>query len=151
MMPSGMALGDVVRIYLKNKEVMEGLEIKGVDVKEKTITVLTKQDRIEKIRGQKASLIVVLPYAKPRTSPMIVKKRSGAIKKFDIKDLASSIREVGVDDKSAEHIAGEVKSKIVKSEIPIETEKIEEIVVDELEKKDLKTAKKFKKHYKKRK
>jgi hypothetical protein len=151
MMPSGLALGDIVRIYLKNKEIIEGLEIKGVDKEEKTITVVIKQNRIERIKDQEASLIVVLPYTKPRATSLVVKKRSGAIKEFDIKDLASSMRKVGVDDESAEHIAGEVKSKIVKSEVPIETEKIEEIVVDELEKKDSKTAKKFKKHYKERK
>jgi 2-phosphoglycerate kinase len=81
---------------------------------------------------------------------IVVKKRSGDIKEFDINNLALSMRNVGVDDKSAEHIADEVKSKIGKSDVPIATEKIEEIVVDELEKKDWKTAKKFKKHYKER-
>jgi len=151
IMPSGLALGDIVRIYLKNEELIEGVEIKGVDKTEKKVTVVIKQDKIENIREQEASLIVVLPYTKPRVDSIVVKKRSGAIKQFDIKNLTSSMTTVGVDDKSAEHIAGAVKSKLVKSEVPISTEKIEDIVVDELEKKNLKTAKKFKKQHKQRK
>jgi len=61
------------------------------------------------------------------------------------------MRNIGVDDESAEQIAGAVKSKLVKSAVPIATQKIEDIVVDELEKKNSKTAKKFKKRYKTRK
>jgi len=151
MMPAGLALGDIVRIYLKNEEVIEGVEIKGVDKAEKKITVVINQNEIENVRAQEASLIVVLPYTKPRADSIVVKKRSGAIKEFDMKNLTSSMRNVGVDDESAEHIAGAVKSRIVKSEVPIATEKIEEIVVDELKKKNSKTAKKFKQRYKQRK
>ena len=151
IVPSGLALGDIIRIYLKNEELIEGVEVKGVDKAEKKITVVIKQDKIEKIRDQEASLIVVLPYTKPKAYSMVVKKRSGAIKQFDMKNLTSSMRNVGVDDESAEHIAGAVKSKIVKSAVPIATEEIEDIVVDELEKKNSKTAKKFKQHYKQRK
>jgi hypothetical protein len=151
MMPSGLALGDIVRVYLKNEEIIEGVEIKGVDKAEKTITVVIKQDKIEKLRDQEASVIVVLPYTKPKADSMVVKKRSGAIKQFDMKNLTTSMRNVGVDDESAEDIAGAVKSKLVKSAVPIATEKIEDIVVDELEKKNSETAKKFKQRYKQRK
>jgi len=151
IIPSGLALGDIVRIYLKNEELIEGVEIKGVDKAEKKITVVIKQEKIEKIRDQDASLIVVLPYTKPKADSIVVKKRSGAIKEFDMQKLTSSMRNVGVDNESAEDIAGAVKSKLVKSAVPIATEKIEDIVVDELEKKNSKTAKKFKKHYKQRK
>jgi len=151
MIPSGLALGDIVRIYLKNEELIESVEIKGVDKAEKKITVVIKQDKIEKIRDQEASLIVVLPYTKPRAGSIVIKKRSGAIKDFNMQKLTSSMRNIGVDDESAEQIAGAVKSKLVKSAVPIATQKIEDIVVDELEKKNSKTAKKFKKRYKTRK
>ena len=96
MMPSGLALGDIVRIYLKNEEVIESPEIKGVHKEEKTITVVIKQNKIEKIKDQEASLIVVLPYTQQRATSIVVKKRSGVIKEFDIKDLASLMRKVGV-------------------------------------------------------
>jgi len=151
MIPAGLALGDIVRIYLKNEELIEDVEIKGADKAEKKITVVIKQEKIEKIRDQEASLIVVLPYTKPKADSIVVKKRSGAIKQFDMQKLTSSMRNVGVDDESAEHIAGSVKSKLIKSAVPIATEKIEDIVVDELEKKNSKTAKKFKQQYKQRK
>ncbi|MEJ2242718.1 MAG: hypothetical protein P8Y18_11350 [Candidatus Bathyarchaeota archaeon] len=149
ILPSGLALGDIVRIYLKNNEVIEGVEIKGVNSNEKKITVVIPQNKIEKIRGQDASLIVVLPYTKPTIDSLIIKERSGAIKEFDIKKLTTSMRNIGVDNECAENIAGKVKSKLVKSAVPIATQKIEDIVVDELEKKNSKNAKKFKKRYKK--
>jgi hypothetical protein len=151
MMPSGLALGDMVRIYLKNGELIEGVEIKGVDKAEKTITVVIKQNQIEKIRGQESSLIVVLPYyTKPKADSIVV-NRSGAIKEFDMQKLATSMKDAGVDEESAEDIADTVKSKLSKSTVPISTKKIQDIVVEELEKKDSKIAKKFKKRYKRRK
>lgn len=151
IMPSGLALGDIVRIYLKNDEVIDAVELKGVDTEEKKVTVVIKQDQINKVRNQEASLIVVLPFAKPKAVSIVVKEKSGAIKKFDMQKLASSVKNVGVDDTSAENIAGTVKSKLSKSAIPVSTRKIEDIVVDELEKKNAKTAKKFKKRNKNRK
>jgi 2-phosphoglycerate kinase len=63
--------------------------------------------------------------------------------------LTTSMRNIGVDDECAETIADKVKSKLVKSATPIDTEKIEDIVVDELEKKNSNNAKKFKKRYRK--
>jgi hypothetical protein len=151
IMPSGLALGDIVRIYLNNGEVIEGVEIKGVDKAEKTITIVIKQDKIEKSRDQEASMIVVLPYyTKPKADSIVV-KRSGAIKEFDLQKLTSSMKDVGVDEESAEHIADTVKSKLSKSAVPISTQKIQDVVVEELEKKNSNIAKKFKKRYKRRK
>jgi hypothetical protein len=151
IMPTGLALGDIVRIYLNNEERIEGVEIKGVNHEEKNITIVLKQENIEKVRNKKATLVVVLPYSKPRIDSIVVKEKSGAIKEFDMKKLTSDVKEIGIDDKSAEHIAGAVKSKLAKSEIPVSAQKIEEIVVDELQKKNARTAKKFKKRSKKRK
>jgi 2-phosphoglycerate kinase len=65
--------------------------------------------------------------------------------------LTSSMRSAGVDEEFAKHIADTVKSKLSKSAVPISTEKIQDIVVKELKKKDSKTAKNFKKRYKARK
>jgi len=151
IMPSGLALGDIVRIYLNNGELIEGVEIKGVDKAEKTITIVIKQDKIEKIRDQEASMIVVLPYYPMPKVDSIVVKRSGAIKEFDLQKLTSSMKDVGVDKESAEHIADTVKSKLSKSAVPISTQKIQDVVVEELEKKNSNIAKKFKKRYKRRK
>lgn len=148
MMPTGLALGDVVRIYLKNEELIEGVEIKGVNHDEHKITVMIKQDSIEKIRNQGATLVVVLPYTKSQADSIVVENKSGDIREFDIQELTSSVKNIGVDNESAEHIAGAVKSKLIKSEGPIATEKIEEIIVDELKKKNSKSAKRFKNRYK---
>jgi hypothetical protein len=151
IMPSGLALGDMVRIYLKNGEIIEGVELKGVDKTEKVITVVIKQDNIGKIRDQEASLIVVLPYyTKPKADSIVV-KRSGAIKEFDMQKLATSMKAVGVDEGSVEDIADTVKYNLSKSTVPVSTKKIQAIVIKELEKKDSKIAKKFKKRYKRRK
>jgi transcriptional regulator NrdR family protein len=151
IMPSGLALGDIVKIYLKNEEIIEGVEIKGVDPSEKKITVVIKQEKIDRIRNQKAALIVVLPYTKPKAVSIVVKEKSGSIEKFDIQKLASSVKKAGVDDVSAEQIAGAVKNKLSKSAVPISTEAIEDSVVNELKKKSATTAKKFKKRYKRKK
>ncbi|WNZ29071.1 MAG: hypothetical protein IAX21_10630 [Candidatus Bathyarchaeota archaeon] len=147
MLPSGLALGDIVRIYLKNKKIIDAVEIKGVNRKEKQITVVLKQDDIETIHDQEASLIVVLPY-KPNLDSILVKESSGAIKEFDVQRISSAVKNVGVDDESAKNIAGVVKSKLMKSAVPISTKKIEDTVVDELGKKSIKSAKKFKKRKK---
>ncbi|HDQ05168.1 MAG TPA: hypothetical protein ENN36_00400 [Candidatus Bathyarchaeota archaeon] len=151
IMPSGLAPGDIVRIYLKNGGVIEEVEIKGVNNAEKIITVVIKQDKIEKISAQEASLIVVLPYYPMPKVDSIVVKRSGAINEFDLQKLVTSMKDAGLDEESAEHIADNVKSKLSKSTVPISTKKIQDIVVEELEKKNSSIAKKFKKRYKRRK
>jgi hypothetical protein len=147
LLPSGLALGDIVRVYLKNGEVIEGVEIKGVNKVENKITVVIEQNTIENVMNQKSSLIVVLPYTKPKAGSMVVEKKSGAIKEFDMHELVAAVKNVGVDAKSAEEIARTVKSKLKKAEVPITTQKIEGIVVTELEKKNAKSAKQFKKRY----
>jgi len=150
MLPSGLALGDIVSIYLKNDEVIDGLEIKGVNHDENQITVVIKKDKIDTVKNQRASFIVVLPY-KPKVDSILVKQRSGAIKQFDVQKITSAVKNSGVDDEAAEHIAGIVKTKLMKSALPISTKKIEDTVVNELEKKSTKSAKNFKKRKKSRK
>jgi len=147
ILPSGLALGDIVRLYLKNKKIIDAVEIKGVNRKEKQVTVVLKQDEIEKVQNQLVSLVVVLPYT-PKIESMLVKGKSGAIKEFDVQRLTCDVKNVGVDEKSAQNIAGLVKTKLMKSAIPISTKKIEDTVVDELGKKSTKSAKKFKKRKK---
>jgi transcriptional regulator NrdR family protein len=77
---------------------------------------------------------LVLPYYPKPNAASVVVERSGAVKDFDMKKLASSMEDAGVDEESAKCIADIVKSKISKSTVSISTQKIKDIVVNKLEK-----------------
>lgn len=51
IVPSHLAAGDVVKIFLDNNEVIEKIEVKGVNENQKVITIVADSCMLEKIRG----------------------------------------------------------------------------------------------------
>lgn len=150
MIPSGLSSGDIVRIYLKGKEVIDKVEVKGVSKEDKVVTVIVDPSSFEKIAEKEAQLIVALPSAKRKLVPITVKKRSGAIEEFDIEKVFSSMIKAGANEDLAKEIAEKVKARFAKLTRPIETEKVKETVVEELEKADPQIARNFESYRKPR-
>ncbi|MFQ6085537.1 MAG: ATP cone domain-containing protein [Candidatus Bathyarchaeia archaeon] len=143
-MPLGLAAGDFVRIYLDNGEVIDRVEVKGVDRAERSVTVLADMDSLERMRNRRASLIVALPTAVRK--PVEVKKRSGVIQEFDLIQIAGDMKKAGVGDDLAEAVATRVRARFAKRTSPVPTERIREAVIRELRKKDPKAARLFERY-----
>ncbi len=143
--PIGLAAGDFVRIYLEDNQVVDGVEVKGIDMKEKIVTVVTSSESLEKIREMEASLIVALPSLMRRSIPIEVMKRSGTMEEFDEEKIASSVKMAGTSVEIAAETAEKVKEKVAKTARPVSTEKIREAIEEELKDKDSKAAESYKK------
>lgn len=61
--PYGLAAEDFVRVYLEDGEIIDQVEVKGMDKAEKTVTILINLDLLEKVKDKRASLITGLPRA----------------------------------------------------------------------------------------
>lgn len=148
IIPSGLSSNDIVRIYLKDKEVIDQVEVKGVNKEDKIVTVIVDPGSFEKIMEKEAQLIVALPLTKRKIVPIAVKKRSGTLEEFDNRKIFNSLINAGANEDLAREIAEKVKVKVAKITTPIETGKVREFVIEELEKVDPQIAKKFKKYQK---
>lgn len=148
IIPSGLSSNDIVRIYLKDKEVIDQVEVRGVNKEDKIVTVIVDPGSFEKIMEKEAQLIVALPSTKRKIVPIAVKKRSGTLEEFNNEKIFNSLIKAGANEDSAKEIAEKVKVKVAKLTTPIETEKVREFVIEELEKVDPEIAKKFKKYQK---
>jgi len=144
VLPSHLAAGDIVKIFLDNNEVLERIEVKGVNEDHKVITIVADLGLLEKIRGNKASLVVALPSG-PRRQPAIsVEQKSGAIEDFKFQRIVSSLKKVGVTDELANKIVKQVQTKLGKVDSPVSTRLIKAAVIEELEKENPEAAKKLK-------
>jgi hypothetical protein len=144
VIPSHLAAGDVVKIFLDNNEVIEKIEVKGVNEDQKVITIVADLGLLEKIRGNKASLVVALPCAVPIPA-ISVEQKSGAIEEFKIQKIADSLKKVGVKDELATEIMKKVQAKLCKMDPPVSTELVKVAIIKELEKENPEAAKKLKK------
>jgi len=59
--PSGLASGDIVRIYSGNDLLIDSVEVKGVNESSKTITLILDTKDLEKCVGKEVTQIVALP------------------------------------------------------------------------------------------
>lgn len=59
--PSGLASGDIVRIYSGSDLLMDSAEVRGVDEPSKTVTILLDTQELQKCIGKEATQIVALP------------------------------------------------------------------------------------------
>jgi hypothetical protein len=143
VIPSHLAPSDLVKIFLENNEVIERIEVKGVDEDQKVITIVADLSLLEKIRGNKASLVVALPSAAP--SPALsVEQKSGAIEEFKIQKIVNSLKKVGVKDDLATEIVKKVQAKLCKMDPPVSTELVKVAIIKELENENPEAAKKLK-------
>jgi hypothetical protein len=143
VIPSNLALGDSVKIFLETNEVIEKIEVKGVNEEKGVITIVTDLSLLETIRGNKASLVVALPSSAPTCPAISVEQRSGEIEEFKLQKIFNSLKKVGVTDEMARKIVTKVQVKLSKMDPPISTKLIKATVVEELEKKNPEAAKKL--------
>jgi hypothetical protein len=144
IVPSNLASGDFVKIFLDNNEVLDRVEVKGVDETKKVVTIVAKLNLLEKIQGKTAALVVALPSAAPSHPSISVEQESGIIEEFKIPRIVNSLKKVGVNDDLAEKIVVKVQAKLGKMDPPVSTRLIRAVVVEELEKENPEAAKKLK-------
>jgi hypothetical protein len=143
VIPSNLAAGDIVKIFLENNETLERIEVKGVDEDQKAVTIVADSCLLEKIRGNKASLVVALPSGTERQPAISVERKSGAIEEFKFQKIVNSLKKVGVNDDLANKIVKQVQAKLCKMDSPVSTRLIKAAVIEELEKENPETAKKL--------
>jgi len=143
VIPSHLAAGDVVKIFLDNNEVVEKIEVKGVNEDQKVITIVADLGMLEKIRGNKASLVVALPSDIQRHPAISVEQKSGAIEEFKFQKIVNSLKKVGVNDDLSKKIVKRVQAKLCKMDPPVSTRLIKAAVIEELEKENPEAAKKL--------
>jgi hypothetical protein len=144
VLPSHLAAGDIVKIFLDNNEVLERIEVKGVNEDHKVITIVADLGLLERIRGNKASLVVALPSGPQRQPAISVEQKSGAIEDFKFQRIVNSLKKVGVTDELANKIVKKVQAKLHKIDSPVSTRLIKAAVIEELEKENPEAAKKLK-------
>jgi len=143
VIPSNLASGDLVKIFLENNEIIERIEVKGVDEEQKVITIVADLELLETIRGNKSSLVVALPFATLKHPVISVEQESGEIQDFNLQKMVNSLKKVGVADELASKIVMKVQAKLCKMDLPISTKVIKAAIVEELEKENSEAAKKL--------
>jgi hypothetical protein len=142
--PSNLAPGDLTKVFFENNEIIERVEVKGVDKDQKTITIVTDSKLLDKIKGSKASMVVALPSTRLQIHQLMsVEHRSGTIEPFDTQKIVNSLKEVGVKDDKAAEIAKKVQTRLSKLDPPVSTRLIRAAIVKELEKESPETAEKL--------
>ena len=146
VIPSNLVSGDVVKIFLENNEVIDKIEVKGVDEEHRVITVILDVNSLDSIRGKNASLVVALPTELPMHQEISVQQISGEIEDFKFQRMVQSLKKVGVTDEMAKNVVMKVQTKLCKMDPPISTRIIKAAVIEELEKTDPEATKKLRKH-----
>jgi hypothetical protein len=143
VIPSNLAPGDLVEIFLENNEVIEKIEVKGVNEEKGVITIVADLSLLKTIRGNKASLLVALPSASSTRPIISVEQKSGEIEELKLQKISNSLKKVGVTDELAKKIVAKVQAKLSKMDPPISTRLIKAVVMEELEKEKPEAAKKL--------
>ena len=142
-MPSNLAAGDRIKIFFENNEVIERIEVKGLDRDQKVITIVSDSCLLDEIKGSKASLVVALPAAPQIQQLMSVEHRSGTLEAFDTKKIVNSLKKIGMEDEKAAEIAKKVQNRLSKLDPPVSTRLIKAVIVKELEKENPEAAEKL--------
>jgi hypothetical protein len=143
VIPSNLASGDFVKIFLENDRVIERIEVKGVNEGQKVITIVADSGLLATIRGHKASLVVALPSAALAHPAISVEQKSGEIEEFKLQRIVNSLKKVGVTDDVVSKIVIKVQAKLCKMDPPISTRLIKAAVIEELERENPEAAKKL--------
>lgn len=144
IIPSGLVSGDIVRIIFGNGEVIDEAEVVGVNSTQNSITIIAPFEWVDKIRGNKAELLIGLPNLRQKQRLMSVRQKSGSIEAFTADKIFVSLKEKGVKDDTAKKTVSKVEARLVKIANPVSTEVLQSIIIEELEKIDLEEAKKIK-------
>jgi hypothetical protein len=145
LLPSNLAIGDFVTVFLENKQVIEKIEVKGIDEKNKVITIFSDPKTLKEIGNSRARLVVALPISVPKPPALSVEDKSGVIEEFKTGKILNSLIGVGVDRKAASKIIDKVQYKLSKLDPPISKPAIKKAIIEELENENSEAVKKFKK------
>ena len=145
IIPSNLVSGDIVTIFLENNEVIEKIEVKGVDEEHRVITIIVDLCSLDSIRGKKSSLVVALPSGVSKHQAISVELKSGEIEDFKFQRIVSSLIRVGVSDEMARKVVMSVQAKLSKMDPPVSTRLIKASVIEELENVDSEATKKLRK------
>ncbi len=145
ILPSNLTIGDFVTVFLENKQVIEKTEVKGIDEKNKVITIFSNPQSLDKIRNSRARLVVALPISVPKPPALSVECESGVIEEFKTDKILNSLIGVGVDRKEATVIIDRVQFRLCKLDPPVSKSTIKRAIIEELELENSEVAKKFKK------
>jgi len=148
VLPSKLVIGDYVTMFLDNKEVIERIEVNGIDEINKVITIFSDREVLEKIRGSKAKLVIALPISVPKPPVISVEHKSGSIKKFKIQRILESLNEIGISEELANKVGINVQIKLNKMDPPVSTATIKKVIINELKKEKPEAAKVLKKQKK---
>jgi hypothetical protein len=143
VIPSNLASGDFVKIFLENGKAIERIEVKGVNEEHKIVTIVADLGLLETIRGNRASLVVALPVAATTHPTMSVEQKTGEIEEFKLQRIVNSLKKAGATDEVASAIVVKVQAKLCKMDPPISTKLIKAAVIEELEKENPEAAKKL--------
>ena len=145
LLPSNLAIGDFVTVFLENNQVIEKIEVKGIDEQNKVITIFSDPESIKEIGNSRARLVVALPIRVPKPPALSVEDKSGVIEEFKIDKILNSLIKVGVDRNAAREIINRVQYKLSKLDPPISKLVIKKAIIKELENENSDAVKKFKK------
>jgi hypothetical protein len=145
ILPSNLTIGDFVTVFLENKQVIEKTEVKGIDEKNKVITIFSDPESLKKIRNSKAKLVIALPISVPKPPALSVECEPGVIEEFKTDTILNSLIRVGVDRNAAREIVDRVQCKLYKLDPPVSKPAIKNAIIQELEKENSAASKKFKK------
>jgi len=145
VIPSNLAQGDFVKIFLENNQVIERIEVKGVNEEQRVVTVVADLGLLETIQGKKSSLVVALPYVEPVQSVISVEQKTGEIEYFKFQKIINSLEKAGITNELAKKVVNKVKSKLNKMDPPISTKSIKAAILEEMDNINPEVAKKLKK------
>jgi len=145
LLPSNLAIGDFVTIFLENNEAIEKIEVKGIDEQSKVITIFSDPESLKEIGNSRARLVIALPISVPKPPALSVEGESGVIEEFKTDTILNSLIGVGVNRKAARQIVDRVQYKLSKLDPPISKLAIKNAILEEVENENLEALKKFRK------
>jgi hypothetical protein len=134
-----------VTVFLENKQVIEKIEVKGIDEKNKVITIFSDPESLKEIGNSRARLVIALPISVPKPPALSVEGKSGGIEEFKTDTILNSLIGVGVDRKAAREIVDRVQNRLCKLDPPISKLAIKKAILEELGNENSEAVKKFKK------
>jgi len=145
LLPSNLAIGDFVTVFLENNQVIEKIEVKGIDEQNKVITIFSDPESLKEIGSSRARLVIALPISVPKPPALSVEGESGVIEEFKTDTILNSLIGVGVDRKAAREIVDRVQYKLSKLDPPISKLAIKNAILEELKNENSEAVKKFRK------
>lgn len=134
ILPSNLAAGDFVKVFLSDNEVIEEAEVLGVNNENQVITIIVPFNEIPKIFDKNAQLVIALPSDTQVQKPIMVRRKSGVVEEFQIEKIRRSLGKFGVNKEVTNFIILRVKGRLMKFDDPVSPDLIKSAIIKELEK-----------------